>query len=173
MRYFMLKQDISLPYCIQFEDFSITKGSYIFTKKDADRINDDMVLFLGGNGDEAAPDFMEHPTHLLSDQYKDLLDAYEDDLIFKPVVLLHSEAERQMQYHQILMDEIDAVSETTTYFPDGLFQHLVLDPEKIGHHHIFLLKESKIKHPIISLSIVESLLRRNCVGIEFVEVEVA
>lgn len=168
----MMKQDIQLPYCIQYEDFSITKNNHIFSKQDADKLNESMVLFLRGNGDEVAPDFIEYPTHLLANKYKDIFDAYEDDLIFNPVFLLHSEMERQMQYHQVLMDELDVVSEQTEYYPDGLFKKLVLDSKKIGYHNIFLLKNGLIKHPIVSLSVVESLLRRQMTGILFEEVEV-
>lgn len=172
MRFFIMKQDIHLPYCIRFEDFSITKNSHIFTKADADQLNDDMMLFLSGKGDEAAPDFIEHPTHMLADKYKDIFDAYEDDLIFNHVMICHTEAERQMQYHQILMDELEVVSDKSEYFPDGLFKKMVLDSEKIGDHHVFMVKDSRIKHPVVSLSVVESLLRRGAHGILFEEVEV-
>lgn len=169
----MIKQDIQLPNCIQFENFSITKNSYVFTKEDVDQLNDKLVIFLGGNGTEVAPDFIEHPTPLLADKYKEIFDLHEDDLIFNPVVLLHSESGRTMQYHQVIMDEIDVVSDQAERFPDGLFKRLILDSKKIGHHHIFFVKGSRIKHPVVSLSVLESLLRREAMGFLFEEVEVA
>ena len=45
--------------------------------------------------------------------------------------------------------------------------------EKIGYHKAFLLADSKIKLPVVSLEVVESLLRRGVTGVTFQEVEVA
>jgi len=62
-------------------------------------------------------------------------------------------------------------------FPNLLHQsveveQLTLDAGKIGHHNIFLLENSLSIHPVVSLEVVECLLRRKAVGIIFEELEV-
>ncbi len=57
-------------------------------------------------------------------------------------------------------------------FPYGSVKRLVLDRKKIGEHKVFLADTKKFRNPFVSLEIVESILRRNPVGIIFREVEV-
>ena len=44
--------------------------------------------------------------------------------------------------------------------------------KKIAYHHIFMVQGSMMKHPVISLAVAESLLRRQATGIMLEEVEV-
>lgn len=172
MRYFKMYQDTSLPYCIPLRDFSITQNTYYFTKEDQERLNDTTVLYLEGDGDEVRPDFIQHPVYMISEKIQRILDAYEDELIFKDVILTHKEARKQYAYYQILMDELDVQGEHTEYHPNGTMKKMVLDQEKIAHHHIFMIKDCQMRHPVVSLAVTESLLRRNTTGILFEEIEV-
>lgn len=45
-------------------------------------------------------------------------------------------------------------------------------PNKIGEHKVFMLADSRMKDPIVNLDIIESLLKRNPIGIRFQEIEV-
>ena len=152
MRFFIMKQDIQLLYGIQFRDFDITNNTYFFTKADSEKLNDTTILYLKGEG-EIAPDFIEHPVQ-------------------KDVIFLHKEKKKEYQYHQILMDELPVVSEETEYYPNGMEKKLILDQKKIAYHHIFMVQGSMMKHPVISLAVAESLLRRQATGIMLEEVEV-
>ena len=109
---------------------------------------------------------------MFSERLQDILDAYEPGLIFKEVVLIHKENSLQYWYVHTLMEQLEAVSEWTEYYPNQTVKKLVLDREKIGRHHLFLLKDSRRKDPIVSLALAESLLRRNVTGLCFEEVEV-
>lgn len=172
MRYFFLSQDLNLPCSIQFRDFDIRGGRHLFLKSDSERLNDTTFLYLAGDGKEARPDLIQRPVTMFSQRLKDILDAYEMELIFKDVILIHKENSLQYNYVQILMDELDAVSGLTEYYPNQTPQKLVLDREKIGRHHLFMLAGNYRKDPIVSLAVAESLLRRNIMGICVEEVEV-
>lgn len=167
MRFFRMKQDTGLSYCVKFRDFDITKGGHLFKKEDYKRINDTTVVFLTGNGHEACPDFIQNPVCMVSDPIKKMMAAYEDELLFRQVILLHQEKKIQHRFYMPFMDEVDAI-----HSPDQTEKKIVLNAEKIGYHHIFLLKNSRIRDPFLSLAFVESLLRRNVTGILFEEVEV-
>lgn len=172
MRYFFIKQDIGLPNSIKYRDFDITGGSHLFLQSDSDRLNDVTVLYLSGDGKEARPDFIQRPVNMFSFRLKELLEAYEPSLIFKEVILIHKENSIQYNYAQTLIGQLDAVSEKTEYYPNQTTKKLILDSRKISYHHIFILNGKYRKDPIVSLPLLESLLRRKVTGICFEEVEV-
>lgn len=172
MRYFFITQDTNLPGSIGLRDFNINGARHLFLKADSDRLNDTTVLYLSGDGKEARPDFIQRPVTMFSKHLKEILDAYEAGLIYKNVMLIHKDNSLQYPYVQVLMDEVEALSKKTEYYPNQTIKKLVLDKEKIGHHHLFLLAEGCRKDPLVSLALAESLLRRRTVGISFEEVEV-
>ena len=172
MRYFFMKQDISLPCAISYRDFDITGGSHVFTKEDAERLNNSVVLYLLGNGKEAKWDFLQRPVTMFSQRFQDIIDAYEPDIIFKEVVLSHKESAQQFRYVQTLMEQIDAVGSQTEYYPNGSVKRLVLDGTKIKRHNLFFVNGAQRKDPVASLALVESILRRKPIGIRFEEVEI-
>ena len=77
-----------------------------------------------------------------------------------------------LPYHTLLLDSMDMLSGKTEFYPNGSVKRLVLDPQKIGEHHVFWLNDKRFRNPFVSMEIVESLLRRNVTGIIFKEVEV-
>lgn len=172
MRYFFITQDAGLPCGIQYRDFNINGGRHPFSKQDAGRLNDSVVLYLAGSGKEARWDFLQCPVTMFEERFKDILDAYEPELIFQEVVLIHKENNLQYRYVHTLMEQIDAVSEQTEYYPNGTVKRLVVDSKKIGRHNLFLLDGNHRKDPVVSLPLAESLLRRNPMGIRLEEVEV-
>lgn len=172
MRYFFITQDKELSCGIQYRDFAITGGRHIFLKQDAKRLNDSVVLYLSGSGKEARWDFLQCPVTMFAERFRDILDAYEPGLFFQDVVLIHKENVLQYQYIHTLMEQVDAVGDNTEYYPNGTVKRLVLDREKIGRHHLFMLEGNHRKDPIVSLALAESLLRRQNIGIRFEEVEV-
>lgn len=172
MRYFFITQDMSLPCPIRYRDFDIIGGRHLFAKEESGRLNDTVILYLVGNGQEARWDFLQRPVTMFSEQYKEILDAYEPGLIFKSVTLIHKENGLQFRYVHTLMDQVDAIGNRTEYYPNGTIKKLVLDSGKAGRHHMFLLKGCQRTDPIVSLALAESILRRKPIGVCFEEVEV-
>ncbi len=172
MRFFTMEQDKSLPDVIQFRDFDIRGPRHIFYKEDAREIQESNMMYLTKDSGETAPDFIQSPVSLVSDKVKAVLDMYEDDMVFKTVTIASKERETIMVYHHLLLERMDMFSEKTEFYSNGSIKCLVLDPAKIGEHKVFLLNDKRFPNPIVSLEVVESLLRRNIIGIVFKEVEV-
>lgn len=171
-RYFIIRQDRTLPDGIRLRDFDICGKKHIFHKSDADRLNGTTVLYLSADTGEAAPDLIQSPVTMVSLMAKKVMDMYEDDLIFKKVALIHKEKKSEIMYYQMLMDEIEALSDGVERYPDRTEKKILLDSLKIGGHHVFLLSDSRMKDPIVSMEVVESLMRRHVTGVVFQEVEV-
>lgn len=172
MRYFKMKQDFNLPYSFKLRDFEMNGKHQTFYKAEADQLKESTVLYVMGNGDEAYSDLIQNPVYMASALVQHVLDLYEDDLIFKKVILINKEAQTQAVYYHVLTEHIEALSDRTPFYPDGREKKVILDSQKIGDHKVFQLKDSKATHLYVSLEVVESLLRRNVQGIIFEEVEV-
>lgn len=172
MRFFTIEQDKVLQDQIRFRDFDINGPRHIFYKEDGDDIQESTMMYLTKDSGEAAPDFIQSPVYLVSDQVKKVFDVYEDDMVFKTVTIAHKERETIWVYHHLLLERLDAFAEETEFYTNGSIKRLVLDPEKIGDHKVFLLNDKRFPNPLISLEVAESLLRRNVMGIIFKEVEV-
>lgn len=172
MRFFTIEQDKALQDQIRFRDFDINGPRHIFYKEDRDEIQESTMIYLTKDSGEAAPDFIQSPVYLVSDQVKKVFDVYEDDMVFKTVTIAHKERETIWVYHHLLLERLDAFAEETEFYTNGSIKRLVLDPEKIGDHKVFLLNDKRFPNPLISLEVAESLLRRNVMGIIFKEVEV-
>lgn len=172
-RYFFMDQDAFLPDVIGLRDFDIYGKRHIFTSENAEQINEITALYLDEKAGECAADFIKSPVYMVSEQAFDVIDMYEDDLPHKKIVMIHKEEGRQLVYYHLLLKEMEMTHSLTEYYPNGMEKRLVLDLEKIGHHKAFLLADSKIKLPVVSLEVVESLMRRGVTGVTFQEVEVA
>lgn len=171
-RYFFMEQDHALMDEIGIRDFDIHGNRHVFTWDDHEKVRDITSLYLAGSNKECAPDFVMSPVYMISEMAKKVIDMYEDDVVFKKIVLIDKEKEKQIVYFHLLLKEIEALDETTEYYPNGMEKRMILSRQKAGEHKAFLLKDSKIKLPIVSLDIVESLLRRHVMGIKFKEIEV-
>lgn len=172
MRYFIIKQDQNLPHSIKLRDFNMAGAHKILYKEEADQLNDMSMLYVLGNADYIYPDFIENPVYLISERIQKVFDMYQDDLVFKKVILTNKEERTQQLYYNLLTDHVEALSEKTQFYPDGRAKELILDSNKIRQHKIFQLEQSLSNYLIVSLDVVESFLRREVIGIQFRELEV-
>lgn len=73
----------------------------------------------------------------------------------------------------MLPELLDALSDKAIFFKNGWIDKIVLDADKIGDYNIFQIKAGVDYYFIVSLDVVESMLKRGLfVGIKFEEVEV-
>lgn len=172
MRFFRMEQDKRLPDVIQFRDFDICDPRHVFYREDAGTLNDYTMMYTAKQCGETAPDFIQSPVHMVSETVKDVLDMYEDDLIFPAIVITNQKKETMWKYYHLLLERRDLFSDLTEFYPSGTVKRLVLDQEKIGEYKVFMLKDNRFTYPFVSLEVLESLLRRKITGILFREVEV-
>ncbi len=172
-RYFFMDQDTALADAIGLRDFDITGRRHIFTWEDAGRIKDITALYLDDGKGECAPDFMKSPVYMVSEMAGKVIGMYEDGLVWKKIVMIHKEEGRQLAYFHLLLKELEMLHVSTEYYPSGMEKRMVIDSGKVGNHKAFLPADSRVKLPVVSLEVVESLLRRRVTGVDFREIEVA
>jgi hypothetical protein len=116
-------------------------------------------------------DFIDGKINLVSDKLKYILKKYDEEIFFKPVVLLDGKAENQELYWFIVPKEVDCLAEETQFNKDGSLKKLVIDKRKIGKAKIFTIKGVLENLLIVRLDAAESILRRDFTGIKLKKLE--
>lgn len=172
MKYFILKQDRNLENAIEMTGFNNSQKMTLL-KEDADKYNDCTNVLVKGNKNSIYPDLIQAPVLLVSDNLHKIFNLYENTIIYKIAVFSDLEMERQEVYRLVLPELLDALSDKTMYFKNGWVDKIVLDSKKIGDYNIFQVKAGVDYYFIVSLDLVESMLKRNLfMGIIFEEVGV-
>lgn len=126
--------------------------------------------------EEEIPDFIIYEKKiLLSQPLKQVIEMYSDAVQFILVVLNNLELRIQKEYYMIEAPYIEALSEKTTYLKNGWIDRMCFSYQKISDYEVFHLQNKKVNAftPIniyMNLDIVESILRREIWGMQFVPV---
>lgn len=169
MEYFSISQMENIPNTVELH-LKTDKGyekQQIIKKEDAKNIADSTVLYVTTNKNNFYPDLIDSPVLLVSDDLKKVLQAYTNDLVFKCVAVTDYYEAVQEIYWLMLMDEVDCISDKSTFKKDDTVEELILDKAKIGNKKIFRVANLSEKIVIVNFDISESMLRREFWGIEF------
>ncbi|UYZ34376.1 hypothetical protein OD350_19205 [Clostridium beijerinckii] len=172
MKYFILKQDRNLENAIKIEGFNNSQKMTLL-KADEGKYKDSTNVPVHGNENSIYPDLIQAPVLLISDDLHKLFKLYENTVVYKIAVFSDLEMKKQKVYRLVLPELLDALSDKAVFFKNGWIDKIVLDADKIGDYNIFQIKASVDYYFIVSLDVVESMLKRGLfVGIKFEEVEV-
>ena len=172
MKYFVLKQDRNLENAIEIENFNNSQKMTLL-KEDQEKYEDCTNVPVKGNENSVYPDFIQAPVLLVSDELHKIFKLYESTIVYKIAVFSDFKMEKQRVYRLVLPELLDALSEKAIYFKNGWIDKIVLDSNKIGDYNIFQIKAGVDYYFIVSLDVVESMLKRGTfTGIKFEEVEV-
>jgi hypothetical protein len=172
MRYFILRQDRNLENAVELQGFNNSKKMTLL-KKDEKKYKDMANFYINSNESTIYPDFIQAPILLVSDELHKIFKWYENSIIYKIAIFTNLERKTQKVYRLILPELIEVISEKTTYLKNGWLDKLALDSKKIGKYNIFQVKAGVDYYFIVSLDVVESMLKRGLfVGVKFEEVEV-
>lgn len=171
MEYFIMTQDRLLDEkMVLFDGLRAATRTLEVSRERAQEIKDFTVVYVDGK-DRVIPDLIDRPVVLMSDSLKKVIEMYDDDALFKCVVLVHAVEEVQQTYWLLLVDRLDCLSELTEYDPWGRPSRIVIDPKKAKGHAIFRIADIDDQRLVINLDIAESILRRDVWGITLEPVE--
>ncbi|MHC1686046.1 MAG: hypothetical protein AB6733_24475 [Clostridiaceae bacterium] len=171
MKYFILKEDNNLQNLIELEGFNHSEKMTLL-KSDQDKFKDSVNILVKGNENSIYPELLQAPVLLVSENLSKIFQWHENTVVYKIAVFTDLKRESQKIYKLVLPELIDALSDKTTYLKNGWADKIVLDSNKIGEYNIFLIKAALDYHFVVSLDVVESILKRDFTGIKFQEVEV-
>lgn len=126
-----------------------------------------LMLRITNDGDKLYPDIITtEKINLVSDKLKQILEKYDKNIFFRPLVFQDIKNKKQSVYWVAVFEDIDCLSEETEFHKDGKLKRLVVDKEKVEGYRIFTVKGMLENYIIISLDLAESLLRRDFLGLK-------
>lgn len=103
----------------------------------------------------------------VSDDFKELLDLYTDNLTAFPVFITDKNQKGQKVYWRIDIELVDCVVKE----PNMSYSNLTLYKSKLDSKHIFRIAFEKQEYLIVSLNLAETILRKEPSGIRFLPVK--
>lgn len=145
------------------------------SKKEFEQLPEGIVTFYKYHSGIEMTDILMSPTMLVSPQLKKVLQMYNKEIEAKSVKVFPVQKEINLspEYWVLHIPELDCLNrEAVKINPNGTVQELILNRNDIGEADVFKVKGTLENFVIVSLAVVESILRRKMYGVGFREVKV-
>lgn len=170
MEYYIMSLDKRIQNKFILQKFP-DAGTVEYDISEADQLKEHTVLHTIESDKSAYPDVLEEPLYMVSQKVREVLELYDESAIYKTVSMLNMPRNKRTWYYVLLVDRIECLHRDTEFYPDKSIKRLVLDREKIGKKTIFKIQGIGPAYVVVTIDIVESLLRRGCYGVRFTKVE--
>lgn len=118
------------------------------------------------------PDIFHSKVWFVSEKFKKIIEAYDPDIFGGTLVLINHKSQKTNIYFQMNLYTKDCLSKDSKFNSDGFIEDLVLNRKEIGPFKIFKIKNKIQEFSVVSLYIVEKILRENIVGLRFKKIKV-
>lgn len=144
------------------------------TKEEFEKVPKGLVTYYDYSVDLELPDYCSKPVVLFSDNLKNTLQIYENDLQGKPIQFFAKQRDinKTFSYWFLWIEQIECLHASCEWNPNGSLKEIILDQSKICQKDVFRIKGIKEDRVIVTLPVVESILRRHMYGIGFEKVKV-
>ena len=166
MEYYVAKQDKRAEKTdIKIEEEDYNKGEAIVIKTNLKKDYSDYTEYK----------YLKETHYIVSESLKKALEMYVIELKTIPIVIIDEKnTKKQKLFYIINPEEKDYLSENLK--EEKNIEKIILKKELQKNEiskkeHIFIVKNEHQKHLILSLELVESILRRGITGINFEEIE--
>lgn len=161
MRYYIVKKDDTIQNSVNIN----------MTKEELEK-NSEKLINCDLSEDKLKLDYtyirkLFSNYHILSDRFKELLEIYDDTLNFKPLFLCDLENMQQYVYWQCSCNYLDCYVNKEYNNP----KDIILKKDLIKDRFLFKVSYQKQDFFIFELALVENILRKEFIGMEFLEVE--
>ena len=112
---------------------------------------------------------IQSPVLMVSEKMYQVLKYYDNNVIYKIVVLMDRQQKCQNVYRLVLPMQQDVLDERTTYDHNGLLDQIVISPRADKRQRIFYVSEGITHHLIVTQDVLESMLTLNSIGICYKE----
>lgn len=173
MKYFLMEGDKRIVYSpkirgwhekLDIRDISL-EGAYKIPKRE--------LMFIEDNPNTIFTDIISNPFYLVSDKVKKTIRMYEPNIILKEVILLDPIFEKTERYFLPIFEEVECLAEESVFnLNHSMIKKIILDKSKVEDRSIFRIANVSKHYVVGNLDIVESILKRGCLGLQLTEIEV-
>lgn len=172
MKYFLVETDSRIVCAPKIMSWYEKLDIRNICLKGAHKLPDRELLLLESSRDTIFTDVISIPFYLVSAKIKEVVQMYEPNIILKEMVLLDQVFERTERYFLPIFSELECLHDKSMFNLDrSELKKIVLKKNAIGEHSIFRIANIQKQYIIGNLDIVESILRRNCIGLQLTELE--
>lgn len=177
MKYYQIKQGGEVRYAPKFIWLEKKPFSYNISKEEFDTLEDTYVAYYDYEHNIELPDILEQPSFMVSEVVRHVLQMYmpsDEDICFKGIQLYPTIREKKISAYYWLpsIPEYICLSGDSELLPDGTVKKLVLDSRNIPDIDVFKVANILENRIIVSMAVVESIVRRSPYGVEFEEVRI-
>lgn len=168
MKYYEIKQDRKLRNLIEIEGFQGCPN-LVLERDMAEQFRRCTTLYVKGTDASQYPDLIQSPVLMVSEKMYQVLKYYDNDVIYKIVVLTDIKNKRQEIYRLMLPPIENVLSDKTTYNHNKLLDVIVISNKTDKKKKIFYVTEGVTHHLIVAQDVLESMLARDSIGILYKE----
>lgn len=170
MRYFLIAESSKMiykPYMLNWnEKFDIRD----IHPETAYKLPARELVFFRSNEETIFTDIISNPIFLISEKIKNVVKMYEPCIAMKELVLLDKVYGKAERYFIPLFEEVDCLKEESIFnLNHSEVKKFELDTKKIRGRSIFRISGVEKQYIVGNLDIVESILKRGCLGIQLTE----
>lgn len=129
------------------------------------------VFYIKEKPDFRNTDFIQNPIPLVSDKFKKIIEEYQSETLFKPVILADKKRMKQYLYSIAAPRKVDCLSSNTEFNKTGSVKKLVIKTDYFFAKNVFMLNGIIEDFLIISQEVAEKILRENFDGIILEKIE--
>jgi hypothetical protein len=135
------------------------------------RLPKHIILRIENHMQMVYTDLIMYPNFCVTEKVKEAMELFQPGVYFKRIILYNKERKKSMPYYMPLLETVDCFTENTIYNADRSVIHRAqIDSEMIGGRIFFRAGGVKCNCILGRLDFVESLLKRNVLGLGLKEV---
>lgn len=175
MEYFLIGQSEKIINPIKVGGPNLEGYTQEMTHRQFAKLKKSTVGYVHYESIQEIPDILSQPTYMVSESIKKVLSMYDDNISFKAIQVfpdLQTDIEKVARPYWIydcVMEE--CLHSDCVKLPNGEYQKIIIDRRKIKGRDIFRPMGLLQNRLVVSLSVAESILRRNPYGVSFEKVE--
>lgn len=146
------------------------------TEEQFQKLPKSMVTYFDYMNDYEVADYLATPTPMLSEGLRKVFAMYEPQMKFKSIQC-YADNEKDAYkmapaFYVYYTERTACLHKDSVIAPNGSVSQLVLDRNRMNGGDIIVIDGIPEKITIVSLSVVESIMRRKMFGVDFQEVEI-
>lgn len=117
-------------------------------------------------------DIIMHPCFMVSKKVMEVIKRYDSTLTFERLVISEPARKETQTYYMPILPKLDVLTSNSRLGRDQKLTHIEMNGNRSQGKAIFQIEKQGHLSILMSLDLVESLLRRGCIGIGLTEVDV-
>lgn len=170
MKYFYVENDSKYMYPMCQKWYGILDPKHLEKKKFYE-LPKHLFFFVDENMQMEFTDFILSPCFMVTERVRRVIALYDTSVKYKRVILFDKREKMSKAYYIVFLQEIDCIIESDRLERNKIGE-IKIEERKITNRTIFKLCYRNKIFIIVRLDLIESILRRNAVGIGLSEAKI-